>query len=103
MFQIDPSPSFWAPAAITVPGQKDPAIIEVKYKHLDADALKVYQESLGEKEPVDSLMEIMLEWKGVSEELTKQSLAKVLKNYVASGRQFYDAFLKELLGIKAKN
>ncbi|GGX01426.1 phage tail assembly chaperone [Undibacterium macrobrachii] len=104
MFQIDPSPKFWAQAAISVPGQKDPAMIDVQYNHLDADELKVFQtQTIVEKEPIDALMEIINDWKGASEEFNKQSLAKVLKNYPASGRQFYDAYIKELLGVKTKN
>ena len=102
-FKINPNPTFWAKASISVPGQKDPSIIDVEYKHLNKDELKAYQDGLDEKEPITALSEIMVGWKGTDEDFSKDSLAKVLKNYPASGRQFYEAFISELYGAKAKN
>lgn len=102
-FKINPNPTFWAKANISVPGQKDSSTIEVEFKHLNKDELKAYQDGLEEKEPVAALAEIITGWKGIDEDFTKDSLARLLKNYPASGRQLYEAFIGELYGSKAKN
>jgi hypothetical protein len=103
MFKLSPKSSFWAKVALSIPGAEKPTVIEVEFKHMSKDALKTYQSSLESKGDEEGLAEIVLNWKGVDADFTRENLSALLGNYPASAREMFDAFGKECFGAKVKN
>jgi hypothetical protein len=103
MFKLEPNPTFWAKVQLSIPGQEQPVEIEVEFKHLGREGLKGYYDALGKKTSAEGLAEIVMNWRGVDAEFSRESLEKLLANYPAAAGEFYDTFRRELLESKAKN
>lgn len=103
MFKLQPNPTFWARAEISVAGEAKPAQIEAEFKHLGREALRGYFEALEGKSDLDALAEILVGWKGVDEPYSAAALEVLLDNYPSAALGFFEAFRREALGAKAKN
>lgn len=103
MFKINPAPSFWASVPLTVPGQAKQETIEIEFKHLSKPALKGYFEGLEGKNDSTALGEIVLNWKGVDAEFSRDNLNSLLENYPTAAVEFFNAFRSELMEARRKN
>jgi hypothetical protein len=103
MFKIEPSPTFWTTASILVAGSKKPAEIEVEFRYLNKEARKVFFDSLPSKTNQEALGEIMADWRGVDASFSIENLGRVLDNYTTAADAFYEAFGREVYGVREKN
>ena len=103
MFKLSPNSSFWAKVPLSVPGAEKPVLIEVEFKHQSKSAIKNYFLSLEGKEDASALLEIVLNWKGVDAEFSRENFTALLDNYGAAAHEIFKAYQKEVLEAKAKN
>jgi hypothetical protein len=103
MFKIQPKPSFWAKANITVPGEAKPGQIEVEFRWMGKEAIKHYFENLEGKKDDEALAEIVLNWRGIDADFTRENFTQLLENYPQAAMGIFEAFRAEALEAKAKN
>lgn len=116
LLRIVPNPTFWAPVRITVPGEAQPAQIELQFRHLGKQALRAWVESGRAPAPDGSLPtdaqwlgEVVAGWSGPVDEagqpapFTPAAFSAVLDAYATAGREIYDAYLAALSESRAKN
>lgn len=103
MFKLAPNSSFWAKVSLSVPGSEKPVQIELEFKYQSKTALKKYFESLESKSDAEAIGEIVLNWKGVDAEFSRENLEVLLENYSASVREIFAAYQREILEAKTKN
>jgi hypothetical protein len=104
MFKLQPKPTFWAKAKISIPGEAQPSEIEVQFKHLGRQGLKDYFASLeGSEDDVKALSEIMVGWKGIDAEFSVETLAQLVDNYPSSAKAIFETYSREALDVRAKN
>ena len=103
MLRLTPNPTFRATAAISIPGEAQPARIEVEYRHLGREALADYFKRLEGRSDLDALAEIIAGWSGVDAPFSAAALADLLDAYPTAAMALFDAFRRECLEAKAKN
>lgn len=103
MLKITANPSFWASAGISVPGEKDPVMIQLQFKHIPRDEVQDFFQGLQGKSDIDALEIFVLDWRGTDAPFSRENLDQLLKSYPASAIEIYNAFRRELLLSKAKN
>lgn len=104
MFKIDPEPTFSAEAALTVPGQAEPARLTIHWKHLSRDQLVEWIDGLAEIRlgDVDGLALVVAGWEGVVDQqgqavpFTKDRLRSLLWSYHAAGAELVRAYVRAL-------
>ena len=103
LFSLDPAPTFWADVPLSIPGRKEPHVIEVEFPHKDAEELDAWIKSNKDRDNLDVIASIVKNWRGVDVPLTREALAKLLNNFPASGTDIYIAYMREERASKAKN
>jgi hypothetical protein len=104
MFRIDPEPTFAADAALTAPGQADPAILPIRWKHLRRDDLKKWIDALASSDlsDVDGLAEVIAGWDGVVDAqgkevpFSREALRELLGAYHTAGAELVRAYVRAL-------
>lgn len=104
MFSLTPNPTFWAKAAISIPGG-DPAEIEVQFRHKGRAELAEYFQRLGTLavSDVDAVAEIVADWRGVDQPYSKEALATLVDRFPAAARDLLTAYNRELMESRRKN
>lgn len=108
MFKLEPAPTFDATVQITVPGGS-PAPLRLQFKHMGKKAVQAWVADAKEREDAEFLMRAVVGWDGVQDAagsavpFTEQAFAQLLDAYAASGREIFDAYLRELAQGRAKN
>lgn len=102
LISITPEPTFWAPVEFRVAGGKV-AKMEVEFRHMDTDAYQAFWTEHDGKPFAEVLPKIVTNWKGTDATYTPEALARLLRNYGASGRAIQDAFRDEIFGAARKN
>ncbi|MEW6314634.1 MAG: phage tail assembly chaperone [Pseudomonadota bacterium] len=107
MLKLTPNPTFKAQIALTVPGQPDPAQIEIEFKHQTrADLQRWLARDVALE---DALNEVIVSWDGVTDgngrplSYSADTLAMLLSNYPASGGELLNSYLRELTESRRKN
>jgi hypothetical protein len=100
-FRIDPSPTFFAPARITVPGATEPGVISCEWRHKTRKEFKCWLESLANKTDADALEEVIVGWdvvdsKGAPVPFCREALESLLDRYFPAGGELFDAYVKAL-------
>jgi hypothetical protein len=103
MFKLQNKPTFWATAQISVPGESKPAKLEIEFKWLGREGIKQFFEGLDGRKDDDALGEIVLNWRGVDAEYTRENFSALLDNYPQAAMAIFEAFRTEALEAKAKN
>ena len=103
MFKLKPNPTFWTKADLSVPGEPEPAQIEVQFRHKSIPEINDYFARLPGRTDADALGEIIAGWRGVDDQFNDDSLAALLANYPASARELFEAYRRELLESRRKN
>lgn len=103
--KLQPSPTFWHPVHITVPGADKPALVDFEFKHKNKEQLAVFVESLHQDERPDDavLSDVIQAWKGVDAEYSQSALRDLLSNYPASGLEILRGYLAALTEARRKN
>lgn len=104
MFQLDPEPLFTAEAALTVPGQTEPARLTLRWRHLSRASLKAWIDALadGQLGDVDGLARVIAGWEGVVDaqgqevSFTPDRLRSLLGDYHAAGAELVRAYVRAL-------
>ncbi|WP_051278967.1 phage tail assembly chaperone [Chitinilyticum aquatile] len=102
MFKLNPNPTFSATFGLSVPGGKKEQVTII-FKHLPRAELKQFFEELEGKTAEEMLSEIVVGWKGFSEEFSQEALEALCINYHKAGAEIFDAFRREFLDAPAKN
>lgn len=104
MFKITPSPTFWAPVGLSVPGEPAPVVVDFCFKHLQREVLQDFFDrcSNGLKAQ-DALAEVVVDWRGMDKPFAQDALAELLRNYVPSGQEIFAAFRRESVDSRVKN
>lgn len=103
MFTLQAQPTFWATVRVSKPGSPKPEPLEMEFKWLGRDALKDYLTSLEGRDDDDALSEIVVGWKGVDAEFSKENFSRLLDAYPQSAVAIFSTFRAELLQAKEKN
>lgn len=102
MFQLKPNPTFWTRVEIHVPGG-DPESVEFEFRHMDRDALARFCDGLPIRPPLQSLTEIVANWRGIDAEFTQEALERLNRDYVSAADRIVTTYLEELRGARRKN
>lgn len=103
MFKLSPNSSFWAKVPLSVPGAEKQTVIELEFKYLPKTAINTFLHSLEGKKDEEALLEIVLNWKGVDSEFSRENFSALINNYPASALEIFAAYRKETLEAKTKN
>ena len=101
MFKIDPDPVFTAPIDIPLPGGERKSFTG-SFKHKGRAEAQAFLES-AQGDDVEMVAEILLGWDGVDAEFSRETLARLLDNYVGAGAAILEAWALGLAGGRAKN
>ncbi|MGE3596639.1 MAG: phage tail assembly chaperone [Dehalococcoidia bacterium] len=102
MFKLKPNPTFFAKVDIPVPGS-DPASLDIEFRHMRREDAAEFARGLGERDPMESLRQVVVGWKGVAEEFSDGALAELHANYAGAADRILAAYFDELRGARRKN
>lgn len=102
MFKLQPNPTFFAKVDIPVPGG-DPATLEVEFRHMRRDDAAEFARGLADRDPLDSLRQVVVGWKGADAEFSDAALAELHANYAGAADRILAAYFDELRGARRKN
>lgn len=109
--KLQPDPTFWCKVPIRIPGQDEPAILEIEYKHRDKLQFEEFTKVNNESKVNDAkaFMNLAKSWKlptadgqGV-EPFTEEVIAKFLSNYQGAGRAVANKYVEELMQVRLGN
>ena len=103
MLKITPDPKFTADVKISVPGQEEPAVVQLTFKYLSRTAMAEWHETAKDKALADALAEIVLDWSGFDAKFTAKALSQFLDNYPAAGMEILSAYSRQLFESRVKN
>lgn len=107
MLTLNPAPTFKGTARITVPGQDQPAEIQLTWKHKTRDEYDAWLASAasfadkGGDAPF--LAEVIADWSGIDQAFSLDALRTLLAVYPAAGGELLAAYQTDLLASRAKN
>jgi hypothetical protein len=105
MFSLNPKPVFWVPVRLTVPGEPEPATLELQFAHMATDQLKSWVDDAKERatNDADTIRTIVRDWRGVDAEFSEAALAQLVRNYPASAAEIFEQYLRALTESRTKN
>lgn len=102
MFKLQSNPTFWTKVDIPSPGGES-QVLEVEFRHKGrSDAVK-FAEALGSRPTIDSLREIVVDWKGADGPFSAAALAELDEDRMAAAPRLIEVYLDELKGARRKN
>jgi hypothetical protein len=102
MFKLQPNPTFFATVDIPVPGG-EPMPLEVEFRHMRREQAIEFARGLGQREPLESMREVVCGWRGADVEFSADALADLHSNYAGAADRILTAYLDELRGARRKN
>jgi len=99
--KLQPDPTFKAKVAIPVAGADDVSV-EFTFRHRTRDELKKFIDASGERDDVDTLLELATGWE-LADAFSKDNVQLLVDNYIAAGRSVFDKYIDELAKGRAKN
>ena len=103
MLKIVPEPTFKTSVQITVPGQEEPATVELIFNYMSkTKALEFFSDMKG-KTDVEALTILIAGWGGFDVPFSKAALETFLDNYPAAAFEIIQAFNRNLLESRIKN
>lgn len=93
MFKLQPKPTFWVPVSIPVPGEHDPAIIELEMCHRTADQVADLLATISGRSNAEVLTPLVKDWRQIDEPFSADNFALLLNNYPGAPRRIVDAWL----------
>jgi len=102
LYDIDPSPTFWAEVSIPVAGG-EPLTVNMQFVHLDRDQYMAFWQEHDGKLDSDVLPEVVTGWEGFREPYSVLALGRLLTKRPRAGRAILDAWRSELFGAQEKN
>ena len=103
MFKLQSEPTFWAAVEVSKPGKDRPERLDMEFKWLERDKLKDFLLSLEGRDDEEVISEIVVGWRGVDAEFSRENLATLLRNYPQSPVAIFTTFRAEMLHAKTKN
>lgn len=103
--KLQPDPTFKAKVGIAVPGAAD-VPVEFTFKYRDREEMKVFLARLNDPEVKVSdaeLIEDMCTGWELTDPFTRESLEKLVLNYIQSTSAIFDKYLDEHTKARAKN
>lgn len=95
------APTFSAKVGIPLAGG---AVVEVEmtFKHRTKDALDEFMQSRAGKSDVETFLDMVQGWE-LDDEFGKESVERLLQNYIGAGLATYRKYIDELVQAKLKN
>ncbi len=103
MFKLDPNPTFWQSVRITVPGEQEPASIELQFVHKSVEDLRAWIDDAKEKNDGATIRTIVRGWRGVDAEFSEDAIARLIRNYPAAASEIFEQYLRALTESRTKN
>lgn len=107
MFNLEPSPTFIAPVALSVPGLQQPLDVSFTFKHLTKTALAKWVDRFVMDKSHEPLAEVIVGWdlkrNGEVVPYSASTLAELCESYTPARGEIGDAFMLELSRAKRKN
>jgi hypothetical protein len=102
MFKLQPSPTFWAPVPIPVPGEGS-KVIELEFSYRTRDEAKEFHEWCKGKSDDEIVPKIVVGWRKVDVPFGVEHLIALLNNYPGAAESIGSVFWSELGVAKRKN
>lgn len=102
MFKLQAEPTFWAKVLIPVTGG-DPQPIEVEYRHRTVDDLQAFAQAMRERAPLDVCVDMLVSWRDVEVEFSRDALERLLQNYPLAADTFATSYLAAFRDAKRGN
>lgn len=103
-FQLDPAPEFSADVQITRPGEAEPGVLRLTFRHKGRKAFKAWLEGAKDKDDAPWLLEVVAGWDTAAHgDFTPERFAKLVDDYPASASEIWTAYGKALHESRAKN
>lgn len=105
MFNLEPKPVFWSSVRLTVPGEAEPAAIDLQFAHKPTDQLRRWLDTARDRSigDTETLGEIVRDWRGVDAPFSPDALALLLRNYPAAAAEIFEQYLRALTESRTKN
>lgn len=107
MLTLNPAPTFKGTARITVPGQEQPAEIQLTWKHKTREQYDAWMASAAsfadQGGDAAFLAEVIADWASVDQVFSLGALGTLLAVYPAAGHELLAAYQTDLLASRAKN
>ncbi len=100
-FSLTASPTFKCKVPVPIPGDK-PFDIEFTFKHRNRDDFKAFIENLEGKEDVDLILDCASGWE-LEDAFDKKNLELLTQNYIGSGREIIETYIKQLASARLGN
>jgi hypothetical protein len=103
MFKLDPNPTFVAPVSGFKPGEGVTESILVTFKYRGRKELSEFLLAVGDLTALDALMDIMVGWRDVPLDFTRENVEKLCDLYPAFVSAVFETYRAELTEARRKN
>jgi hypothetical protein len=103
MLKLTPNPTFDAPVHLPIPGQKESAVINFKFRYKNTDEVTEFTARIAGRPDLEVLTEIVVGWSGVEADFSESALGELLKNYHGLAMLITKAYYGELYKARAGN
>ena len=103
MLKLMPEPKFTANVSLTVPGNADPAVVQITFKYMTRTQVFDFFESMKGKKDAEALKELIMDWEGFDEKYTPKNLEILLEHYPAAATEIISAYTRNLMESRVKN
>ena len=109
MIKLIPNPTFKARVPFSIPGEEQPAVIEIEFAHRAPPALVAWWQSAKDRPVAEAMADVVKGWTGVIDEsgaevpYSADTLAQFIGNSSTRGQELLRAYLRELTESRLKN
>lgn len=103
MLKLALNPTFWAEVKISVPGEKKPTPIKIKYRHRTVDEYKKFIENIENKSDVEIFLDIVEDWEGIDAPFSKENAEILIRNYHGICLEVFKVYGEEYTKARIKN
>lgn len=101
-FKLQPDPTFWATAELSVPGQSEREPVPLQFRHQSREEWRVTTDD-GKATVRDVVTKLVVGWRIEGEEFSPAALERLLNNYLPSAVEIYETYVRESQESKRKN
>ncbi len=103
MLKLALNPTFWAEVKVSIPGEKKPVVIKVKYRHRTVDEYKKFIEDLDGKTDFEILLELIEDWEGIDAPFNKENAELLIKHHHGICLEVFKVYGEEYAKARIKN
>lgn len=103
MLKLALNPTFWAEVKISVPGEKKPVPIKIKFRHRTVDEYKEFVTKLDGKTDLEIFFDMVEDWEGIDAPFNKENAEILLKHYHGICLEVFKVYGEEYTKARIKN